>query len=106
MYHGCALGRLLDTVYFTHSHHAGNLADVLVFLAGRYGRINPTAVRPVWHERRSDLPRKRSDRAADRCRADIDVAAIDREAPADLLGRARHGRLAVDIAALFDRRRK
>jgi hypothetical protein len=55
MYHGRALGRLLDTVYFTHSHHSRflQLADVLVFLAGRYGRMDPAAVRAVWHEQRA-----------------------------------------------------
>jgi hypothetical protein len=38
MYFGRPLGRLLDTVYFTHSHHSRFLqvADLLIFLAGRY----------------------------------------------------------------------
>jgi hypothetical protein len=52
MYRGRPLGRLLDTVYFTHSHHSRclQLADMLVFLAGRYGRMQESDVRPVWHE--------------------------------------------------------
>jgi hypothetical protein len=55
MYRGRALGRLLDTVYFTHSHHSRflQLADVLVFLAGRYGRMDARTVRPVWHEQQA-----------------------------------------------------
>lgn len=38
MYFGRRLDRLLDTVYFTHSHHSRFLqaADILIFLAGRY----------------------------------------------------------------------
>ena len=36
MYYGRTLGRLLDTVYFTHSHHSRFLqvADLLVYMAG------------------------------------------------------------------------
>lgn len=38
MYFGRPLGRLVDTVYFTHSHHSRflQLADVLIYLIGRY----------------------------------------------------------------------
>lgn len=38
MYSGRPLGRLIDTVYFTHSHHSRFLqvADMLVYMAGRY----------------------------------------------------------------------
>ena len=41
MYFGRPLGRLLDTVYFTHSHHSRFLqvADLLVYLAGRYEKL-------------------------------------------------------------------
>lgn len=40
-------GRLLDTVYFTHSHHSRflQLADVLGLRP-----IHPAVMRPVWHE--------------------------------------------------------
>ena len=50
MYLGRPLGRLVDTVYFTHSHHSRFLqvADLLVYMAGRYetGTISSTK----WHE--------------------------------------------------------
>lgn len=50
MYFGRALGRLLDTVYFTQSHHSRFLqvADLLVYMAGRFenGVANPER----WHE--------------------------------------------------------
>ncbi|MEW8293051.1 MAG: DUF3800 domain-containing protein [Candidatus Thiodiazotropha sp.] len=38
MYFGRPLGRLIDTVYFTHSHHSRFLqvADMLIYMAGRY----------------------------------------------------------------------
>lgn len=50
MYFGRPLGRLLDTVYFTHSHHSRFLqvADLLVYMAGRYE--NTTDVPCKWHE--------------------------------------------------------
>lgn len=50
MYFGRPLGKLLDTVYFTHSHHSRFLqvADLLVYLAGRYEISPPLANR--WHE--------------------------------------------------------
>ncbi len=51
MYFGRPLGRLLDTVYFTQSHHSRFLqvADLLVYMAGRYE--NPSGVPDKWHER-------------------------------------------------------
>ena len=51
MYRGRPLGRLLDTVYFTHSHHSRFLqvADLLVYMAGRYE--NDADVPDKWHER-------------------------------------------------------
>lgn len=50
MYFGRPLGRLLDTVYFTQSHHSRFLqvADLLVYMAGRYE--NWDAVPDKWHE--------------------------------------------------------
>jgi Protein of unknown function (DUF3800) len=50
MYFGRPLGRLLDTVYFTQSHHSRflQMADLLVFMAGRYD--NNRAVPDKWHE--------------------------------------------------------
>lgn len=50
MYFGRPLGRLLDTVYFTQSHHSRFLqvADLLVYMAGRYENRTDTPDR--WHE--------------------------------------------------------
>lgn len=50
MYFGRPLGRLLDTVYFTQSHHSRFLqvADLLVYMAGRYE--NRTEIPNRWHE--------------------------------------------------------
>lgn len=50
MYFGRPLGRLLDTVYFTQSHHSRFLqvADLLVYMAGRYE--NMTSAPERWHE--------------------------------------------------------
>lgn len=50
MYFGRPLGRLLDTVYFTQSHHSRFLqvADLLVYMAGRYENNNNVPDR--WHE--------------------------------------------------------
>lgn len=50
MYFGRPLGRLLDTVYFTQSHHSRFLqvADLLVYMAGRYE--NWGNVPEKWHE--------------------------------------------------------
>ena len=49
MYYGRPLGRLVDTVYFTQSHHSRFLqvADVLIFMAGRYE--NGT-IFTKWHD--------------------------------------------------------
>ncbi len=51
MYHGRPLGRLIDTVYFTHSHHSRFLqvADVLIYMAGRYE--NASNVPTKWHDK-------------------------------------------------------
>lgn len=50
MYFGRPLGRLLDTVYFTQSHHSRFLqvADLLIYMAGRYE--NRSAIATRWHE--------------------------------------------------------
>ena len=50
MYFGRPLGRLLDTVYFTQSHHSRFLqvADLIVYMAGRYE--NQAEVSDRWHE--------------------------------------------------------
>jgi hypothetical protein len=50
MYYGRPLGRLLDTVYFTQSHHSRFLqvADLLVYMAGRYE--NRQNIPDTWHE--------------------------------------------------------
>ena len=51
MYFGRELSQLLDTVYFTQSHHSRFLqvADLLVYMAGRYETNH--AVPDKWHER-------------------------------------------------------
>jgi hypothetical protein len=52
MYHGRALGRLKDTIYFSHSHHSRflQITDILVYMAGRFENngINPSTFK--WHE--------------------------------------------------------
>jgi hypothetical protein len=50
MYFGRPLGRLLDTVYFTHSHHSRFLqvADLIIFMAGRYE--NGLCNSEKWHD--------------------------------------------------------
>ena len=50
MFLGRPLGRLVDTVYFTHSHHSRflQLADVVVYMAGRY-LMRPEAPKN-WHD--------------------------------------------------------
>jgi Protein of unknown function (DUF3800) len=50
MYFGRPLGRLLDTVYFTHSHHSRFLqvADLIIYMAGRYQNIK--AEPKNWHD--------------------------------------------------------
>jgi len=51
MYYGRPLGRLLDTVYFTQSHHSRFLqvADLIVYMAGRYEHSKAPAI--SWHEK-------------------------------------------------------
>ncbi len=50
MYYGRALGRLVDTIYFTHSHHSRFLqaADVMLYMANRCesGQISSAK----WHD--------------------------------------------------------
>lgn len=50
MYFGRPLGRLVDTVYFAQSHHSRflQLADVVVYLAGRY--LHQTVTPSKWHD--------------------------------------------------------
>ena len=50
MHYGRPLGRLVDTVYFTHSHHSRFLqvADVLVYMAGRYENMDEKPTK--WHD--------------------------------------------------------
>lgn len=50
MYFGRPLGRLIDTIYFTQSHHSRFLqvADIIIFLANRYD-IEPNKANS-WHE--------------------------------------------------------
>lgn len=52
MYFGRPLGRLVDTVYFTQSHHSRflQLADVVVYMAGRY--LHHTGAPEKWHDAR------------------------------------------------------
>ncbi|MDE0092823.1 MAG: DUF3800 domain-containing protein [Oligoflexia bacterium] len=50
MYHGRPLGRLKDTIYFTHSHHSRFLqvADMVVYMANRY----ENSYQPKkWHDK-------------------------------------------------------
>lgn len=50
MHFGRPLGRLVDTVYFTQSHHSRFLqvADLLIYIAGRYQNIQNLPEK--WHE--------------------------------------------------------
>ena len=50
MHFGRPLGRLVDTVHFTRSHHSRflQLADVVVYMAGRY--LNRTKTPQKWHD--------------------------------------------------------
>ena len=52
MYYGRSLGRLIDTVYFTHSHHSRFLqvSDVLVYMAGRYENL--ACAPQKWHDQK------------------------------------------------------
>jgi hypothetical protein len=51
MYYGRPLGRLIDTVYFTQSHHSRFLqvADMIIYMAGRYE--NKVCQGEKWHEK-------------------------------------------------------
>jgi hypothetical protein len=50
MYFGRPLGRLIDTVYFTHSHHSRFLqvSDLVIFMAGRFE--NGLCKCTKWHD--------------------------------------------------------
>ena len=50
MHYGRPLDRLVDTVYFTQSHHSRfiQVADLLVYMAGRFE--NSTCISDRWHE--------------------------------------------------------
>ena len=59
MHFGRPLGRLVDTIYFTHSHHSRflQMADILVFLANRYqNKVGKSEkwpdekVKEIWEE--------------------------------------------------------
>ncbi|MES1938889.1 hypothetical protein T5B8_01530 [Salinisphaera sp. T5B8] len=52
MHYGRPLGRLVDTVYFTQSHHSRflQLADVVVYMAGRY--LQQAEAPEKWHDAR------------------------------------------------------
>ena len=54
MFLGRPLGRLIDTVYFTQSHHSRFLqvADILIYMAGRYE--NSSQPPQKWHEQKLD----------------------------------------------------
>lgn len=51
MQFGRPLGRLLDTVYFTHSHHSRFLqvADIIVYMANRFEGVSE--IPDKWHEK-------------------------------------------------------
>jgi len=53
MYFGRALGRLIDTIYFTQSHHSRFLqvADIIIFLANRYNIEQNLSEK--WHEKQA-----------------------------------------------------
>jgi hypothetical protein len=48
---GRDLRMIIDTVYFTHSHHSRflRLTDLIIFMAGRYERLGEVSQK--WHER-------------------------------------------------------
>ncbi len=54
LYKGRTLGRLIDTVYFTHSHHSRFLqvADMIIFMAGRFNNMNKAK---TWHDEKVKL---------------------------------------------------
>ena len=49
---GRFIGRLIDTIYFTHSHHSRFLqvADIIIYLANRFERLESEPEK--WHEAR------------------------------------------------------
>ena len=51
MYYGRPLGRIIDTVYFTQSHHSRflQLADIVVYMAGRFE--NNLIKNEKWHDK-------------------------------------------------------
>lgn len=51
MYFGRPLGRLIDTVYFTQSHHSRflQIADMIVFMAGRFEKRPSEGDK--WHDK-------------------------------------------------------
>lgn len=51
MHFGRPLGRLIDTIYFTHSHHSRFLqvSDVLMYLANRCE--NGVHTKNAWHDK-------------------------------------------------------
>ena len=51
MYGGRPLGRLIDTIYFTQSHHSRflQLADIIIFLCNRFD-MKDKASFTTWHE--------------------------------------------------------
>lgn len=52
MYFGRPLGRLVDTIYFTHSHHSRFLqvADLVIYMANRYEP--PSGAPTKWHDQK------------------------------------------------------
>ncbi len=50
MYFGRPLGRLKDTIYFTHSHHSRflQIADIVIYLANRFE--NNGTLCEKWHD--------------------------------------------------------
>lgn len=52
MFHGRALGRLKDTIYFSHSHHSRFLqvTDILIYMAGRFENNGLNTLNFKWHE--------------------------------------------------------
>lgn len=64
MYYGRPLGRLVDTIHFAQSHHSRFLqvADVIVYMAGRYEngvctseKWHDTRVREIWEELKASV---------------------------------------------------
>ena len=65
MYFGRPLGRLVDTVHFTRSHHSRflQLADVVVYMAGRYLARNSAPEK--WYDAQVFETWKRIEASAD-----------------------------------------